>query len=96
LPLVNLLLKFHQLSIGGKEIRKTGFQDSPRRAINVSVIRSGHRYRMIVNEVEVVKCPEMQIFLLQAYVETLPDLKTGAAAWIIGWRSTPYWFQHFS
>ena len=39
---------------------------------------------MIVNEVEVVKCPEMPNLPVASVLwKPLPDLKTGAAAWIL-------------
>jgi L-arabinose isomerase len=39
---------------------------------------------MIVNEVEVVKCPDMPNLPVASVLwKPLPDLKTGAAAWIL-------------
>lgn len=53
-------VEVHQLSIGGKEDpARLVFKTAPGRAINASLIDLGNRFRMIVNEVEVVKCPEM-------------------------------------
>lgn len=78
-------VQVHQLSIGGKEdparlVFKTAIAD----AINVSVIDLGNRFRMIVNEVEVIKCPDMpKLPVASVLWNPMPDLKTGATAWIL-------------
>jgi L-arabinose isomerase len=78
-------IEIHQLSIGGKEDpARLVFKTSPGKAINVSVIDLGNRFRMIVNDVEVVKCPDMpKLPVASVLWKPLPDLKTGAAAWIL-------------
>ncbi|MDO9341598.1 MAG: L-arabinose isomerase [Bacteroidales bacterium] len=78
-------VEVHQLSIGGKEDpARLVFKTAPGSAINVSVIDLGNRFRMIVNEVEVVKCPDMPNLPVASVLwKPLPDLKTGAAAWIL-------------
>jgi L-arabinose isomerase len=78
-------LEVHQLSIGGKEDpARLVFKTAPGNAINVSVIDLGNRFRMIVNEVEVVKCPDMPNLPVASVLwKPKPDLKTGAAAWIL-------------
>ncbi len=78
-------VEIHQLSIGGKEDpARLVFKTSPGEAINVSVIDLGNRFRMIVNEVEVVKCPDMPNLPVASVLwKPKPDLKTGAAAWIL-------------
>ena len=78
-------LEVHPLSIGGKEDpARLVFKTAPGNAINVSVIDMGNRFRMIVNEVEVVKCPDMpKLPVASVLWKPLPDLKTGAAAWIL-------------
>jgi L-arabinose isomerase len=78
-------LEVHQLSIGGKaDPARLVFKTSPGQAINVSVIDLGNRFRMIVNDVEVVKCPDMPKLPVASVLWTpMPDLKTGAAAWIL-------------
>ncbi len=78
-------VEIHQLSIGGKEDpARLVFKTAPGHAINVSVIDLGNRFRMIVNEVEVVKCPDMPNLPVASVLwKPLPDLKIGAAAWII-------------
>jgi L-arabinose isomerase len=78
-------VEIHPLSIGGKEDpARLVFKTAPGNAINVSVIDMGNRFRMIVNEVEVVKCPDMpKLPVASVLWKPLPDLKTGAAAWIL-------------
>jgi L-arabinose isomerase len=78
-------LEVHQLSIGGKEDpARLVFKTAPGNAINASVIDLGNRFRMIVNEVEVVKCPDMPNLPVASVLwKPMPDLKRGAAAWIL-------------
>jgi L-arabinose isomerase len=78
-------VEIHPLSIGGKEDpARLVFKTAPGRAINVSVIDLGNRYRAIVNEVEVVKCPDMPNLPVASVLwKPMPDLKIGAAAWIL-------------
>ncbi len=78
-------LEVHQLSIGGKaDPARLVFKTSPGSGINVSVIDLGNRFRMIVNEIEVVKCPDMPNLPVASVLwKPMPDLKTGAAAWIL-------------
>ena len=78
-------LEVHPLGIGGKEDpARLVFKTVTGSAINVSVIDLGNRFRMIVNNVEVVKCPDMPNLPVASVLWTpMPDLKTGAAAWIL-------------
>jgi len=78
-------VEIHQLSIGGKaDPARLVFKSAPGRAINVSVIDLGNRFRMLVNDVEVVKCPDMpKLPVASVLWKPMPDLKTGAAAWIL-------------
>jgi L-arabinose isomerase len=78
-------VEIHQLSIGGKaDPARLVFKTAPGKAINVSVIDLGNRFRMIVNDVEVVKCPDMpKLPVASVLWKPMPDLKTGAAAWIL-------------
>jgi L-arabinose isomerase len=78
-------VEVHQLSIGGKEDpARLVFKTAPGNAINVSVIDLGNRFRMIVNEVEVVECPDMPNLPVASVLwKPKPDLKRGAAAWIM-------------
>lgn len=77
-------VEVHQLSIGGKsDPARLVFKTAPAKGINVSVIDLGNRFRMIVNDVEVVKCPDMpKLPVASVLWKPMPDLKTGAAAWI--------------
>jgi len=78
-------VQVHQLSIGGKEDpARLVFKTAPAEAINVSVVDLGNRFRMIVNEVEVIKCPDMpKLPVASVLWKPMPDLRTGAAAWIL-------------
>jgi len=78
-------IEVHPLGIGGKEDpARLVFKTAPGKAINVSVIDLGSRFRMIVNKVEVVKCPDMPNLPVASVLwNPMPDLKTGAAAWIL-------------
>jgi L-arabinose isomerase len=78
-------VEIHQLSIGGKEDpARLVFKTDPGDAINVSVIDLGNRFRMIVNEVEAVECPDMPNLPVASVLwKPQPDLKIGAAAWIL-------------
>jgi L-arabinose isomerase len=78
-------LEVHPLGIGGKEDpARLVFKSALGKAINVSVIDLGNRFRMIVNEVEVVKCPDMPNLPVASVLwKPLPDLKAAAEAWIL-------------
>jgi L-arabinose isomerase len=78
-------LEVHPLGIGGKEDpARLVFKTATGNAINVSVIDLGNRFRMIVNDVEVVKCPDMPNLPVASVLwKPQPDLKIGAAAWIM-------------
>ncbi len=78
-------IEVHPLGIGGKEDpARLVFKTAPGNAINVSVIDLGNRFRMIVNDVEVVKCPDMPNLPVASVLwKPLPDLKIGAGAWIL-------------
>jgi len=78
-------VQIHQLSIGGKEDpARLVFKSAHANAINVSVIDLGNRFRMIVNEVKVIECPNMPGLPVASVLwEPMPDLKAGAAAWIL-------------
>ena len=79
-------LEIHALSIGGKaDPARLVFTVGSGPAINVTLIDMGNRFRMIVNEVEVVQ-PEKPLSRLpvaSAVWVPRPDLKTAAAAWIL-------------
>lgn len=78
-------LEIHPLGIGGKsDPARLVFNVSTGPAVNASVIDLGNRFRMIVNEVDVVSPEESLPELPVARVvwEPQPDLPTAAAAWI--------------
>lgn len=101
-------LEVHHLGIGGKE-------DPPRlvfnvptgAALNASLIHMGNRFRLIVNEVNVVK-PEYDLPKLpvaRALWVPKPNLQIGAAAWILAGGAhhtvfsqaiTPEYFEDFA
>jgi L-arabinose isomerase len=77
-------VEVHQLGIGGKEDpARLVFKTATGKALNASLIDLGNRFRMIVNDVEVVKCPAMpKLPVASVLWKPLPDLKRAAAAWI--------------
>lgn len=80
-----VFLEIHPLSIGGKaDPARLVFKSAPGSGLNASLIDLGNRFRMIVNKVEVVECPDMPHLPVASVLwKPLPDLKTGAAAWIM-------------
>ncbi len=78
-------LEIHPLSIGGKEdpVRLV-FNAPAGPAINVSIIDLGNRFRLLVNEVDVVKPPKPlpKLPVARAIWKCRPDFKTACAAWI--------------
>ncbi|HUS86040.1 MAG TPA: L-arabinose isomerase [Bacteroidales bacterium] len=79
-------LEIHPLGIGGKkDPARLVFKTAPGKALNASVIDLGNRFRMLVNTVEVIKCPEMpKLPVASVLWKPCPDLKTAAAGWILG------------
>ena len=78
-------LEIHPLSIGGKpDPVRLCFETAPGRAVNVALVDLGHRFRMIVNEVDVLDTPEPlpRLPVGMALWRPLPDLATAAGAWI--------------
>ena len=79
-------LEMHPLGIGGKaDPARLIFNAPAGPAINVSIIDLGHRFRMLVNEVEAIKPPQdlPKLPVARAVWKPLPNLKVGAAAWIL-------------
>lgn len=79
-------LEVHPLGIGGKEDpARLVFNVPAGPAINASLIDMGNRFRIIVNSVDCVKpdadMPKLPV--ARALWIPRPDLKTGAAAWIL-------------
>jgi L-arabinose isomerase len=79
-------LEIHPLSIGGKEDpARLVFDARTGPAVNVTLIDVGERFRMVVNEVEVVPPDEPlpKLPVARAVWLPRPNLKTAAAAWIL-------------
>jgi L-arabinose isomerase len=79
-------LEVHPLSIGGKADPARLVFDVPQGpAVNVSLIDLGTRFRLVVNTVDCVKADAEMPKLPVAHAMWVPqpDLKTGAAAWIL-------------
>jgi L-arabinose isomerase len=78
-------LEIHPLGIGGKEdpVRLV-FDAPPGRAINASVVDLGNRFRLIVNEVDVVKPPKPlpKLPVARAVWKCRPEFKTACGSWI--------------
>jgi len=78
-------LEVHPLGIGGKDDpARLVFNVGAGPALNASLIDMGNRFRLIVNEVDVV-VPEQDLPNLpvaRMLCSPLPDLQTAAAAWI--------------
>jgi L-arabinose isomerase len=79
-------LEIHPLSIGGKEdpVRLV-FDTGPGPAVNVAMLDLGHRFRMLVNEVDVVEPDEPlpKLPVARAVWVPKPELATAAGAWIL-------------
>ncbi len=78
-------LEVHPLGIGGKaDPARLVFNTPPGAAINASLVDMGNRFRLIVNDVDVVRPdqPMPKLPVARALWIPKPDLKVGAAAWI--------------
>lgn len=78
-------LEIHPLGIGGKaDPVRLVFDTPPGRAVNASMIDMGNRFRLLVNEVNVVgpDKPLPKLPVARAVWQCKPDLPTAAAAWI--------------
>ncbi len=78
-------LEIHPLGIGGKEDPVRLVFNAPKgKGVNASIMDMGGRFRMVVNEVEVVDALEdlPKLPVARACWKPLPDLKTAATAWI--------------
>jgi L-arabinose isomerase len=78
-------LEVHPLGIGGKADPVRLVFDAPAgAAINASVIDLGNRFRLIVNEVDVVAPPQPlpKLPVARAVWKCKPDFKTACGAWI--------------
>jgi L-arabinose isomerase len=77
--------EIHPLGIGGKEdpVRLV-FDVAAGPAVNATIVDLGNRFRMVVNEVDVVPPPEPleRLPVARAVWKPRPDLKVAAASWI--------------
>ena len=79
-------LEMHQLSIGGKaDPARLVFTAKPGPALNATLVDMGDRFRLIVNEVDVVPAAEPlpRLPVARALWVPRPSLKVAAAAWIL-------------
>lgn len=78
-------VEIHPLSIGGKaDPVRLVFTAPSGPAVNASIVQLGSRFRMIVNEIDVVQPdqPLLKLPVARAVWVPRPDLATAAAAWI--------------
>ena len=79
------LCEVHRLGIGGKaDPVRLVFDTPPGPAINASIVHMGNRFRLLVNEVEVIhpEKPLPKLPVARAVWIPKPNLEIGAAAWI--------------
>jgi L-arabinose isomerase len=79
-------LEIHPLSIGGKaNPPRLVFNVCPGPAITASILDMGNRFRIVVNEVDVIlpDQPLPKLPVARVVWVPRPDLKTAAAAWIL-------------
>jgi len=78
-------LEVHPLGIGGKEDPVRLVFDAPAGpAINASLVDLGNRFRLVVNEVDVIRPPQPlpRLPVARAVWKCRPDFKTACGAWI--------------
>lgn len=78
-------LEVHPLSIGGKaDPVRLVFDTPPGPGLNASILDMGNRFRLLVNEVEVVPTPKPlpKLPVARAIWAPQPNLEIAAAAWI--------------
>jgi L-arabinose isomerase len=79
-------LEIHPLSIGGKEDpARLVFNVRNGPAVNATLLDMGNRFRMVVNEVDVIQPekPLLKLPVASAVWIPRPNLKVAAAAWIL-------------
>ncbi|QHW31193.1 L-arabinose isomerase [Paenibacillus rhizovicinus] len=79
-------IEVHPLGIGGKaDPARMVFNGRSGSAINASIVDLGHRFRLLVNQVNAVEVAEAMPNLPVARVlwQVLPNLKDGVEAWIL-------------
>ena len=89
-------LEVHDLGIGGKDApARLVFNTPSGPALNASLIDMGNRFRLLVNEVDVVPAdaPLPKLPVARVVWKPLPDLQTAAAAWIYAGGAQSYRFQ---
>ena len=89
-------LEVHPLGIGGKADPVRLVFDTPAGpALNASMIDMGNRFRLLVNEVEVVapQKPLPKLPVARAVWVCKPDLPVAAACWILCRGRAPYRLQ---
>jgi L-arabinose isomerase len=77
--------EIHPLSIGGKaDPVRLVFNAPPGPAVNAAIVDMGNRFRLLMNEVDIVAPPQdlPKLPVARAVWKPRPDLKTAAAAWI--------------
>ncbi|MFT4568525.1 MAG: L-arabinose isomerase [Saprospiraceae bacterium] len=78
--------EIHPLGIGGKsDPVRLVFQSGVGSALNASVVDMGNRFRLLINTVDAVapKAELPRLPVASVLWQVQPDLKTGAAAWIL-------------
>lgn len=77
-------LEVHPLGIGGKgDPVRLVFNTPPGPAVNASIVDLGNRFRLVINEVDVVRAkPLPKLPVARAVWRCRPDLPTAAEAWI--------------
>jgi L-arabinose isomerase len=78
-------LEIHPLGIGGRDDPPRLIFDAPAgAALNASVIDLGNRFRLVVNEVDVVAPPQAlpRLPVARAVWKCRPDFKTACGGWI--------------
>ncbi len=79
-------LEMHPLSIGDKaDPARLVFDTAPGLALNATIVDMGNRFRMVVNDVEVIEPDEdlPKLPVARAIWIPRPDLPTSASAWIL-------------
>jgi len=90
-------LEIHPLSIGGKsDPPRLVFDIRTGPAVNATLLDMGNRFRMIVNEVDVIPPdqPLSKLPVARAVWVPRPDLKIAAAAWILAGGAHHTGFSH--
>jgi L-arabinose isomerase len=78
-------LEIHPLSIGGKaDPTRLVFNASRGPAVNAAILDMGNRFRLLINEIEVVESPQElpKLPVARVFWKPQPSLRVSAAAWI--------------